>query len=189
MARYHKDLAEVAKLPNDVVLKIIELVNEDIDTDIDRIETAFYNIVLAKDDPESFVELIDDAPELTSKQKDILKDIMKKIHGKLDVRKMRTNSHVPRLKTFGHVYAQIGIYAITTEFRPLSDPDTKKITRLVPSLVIDTAFGDRHKRNKSINFQMDLDDAKLFVEALIKNIDALEDEIKEMREKFGESIV
>lgn len=205
MPRYQKDLAEVGKIPKEVIFKIIELVDEDvvtqqeiaglkdvlgdIDVDIERVETVFYNIVLAKDDPESFIEFIDDTNELTSNQKSILKDTMKKMHDKVDIHKIRTNRNVPRLATFGHPYTQIDDHSITTEFRPISDKDTRKITKIVPSLVIDTAFYDPHKKSKSVNFQMNLDDAQRFVDALNRNIDALKAEIQDMREKFGKDVI
>ena len=204
MPQYQKDLAEVGKIPQEILFKIIELVDEDVvtqpeitglkdvlgdvDIDIERVETVFYNIVLAKDDPESFIKFIDDTSELTSSQKSILKDTMKKIHDKVDIRKIRTNRHITHLKMFGHTYTQINDHCITTEFRPISDNDTKKIIKIIPLLVIDTAFYDSHK-NKSINFQMDLDDAQLFVDALNRNIDALKAEMQEMREKFGNDVI
>ena len=204
MPQYQKDLAEVCKIPQEILLKIIEIVDEDVviqseitnlkkvlgevDVDIDRVETVFYNIVLAKDDPESFIKFIDDTSKLTSSQKSILKDVMKKMHDKVDIRKIRANRHISRLKTFGHTYIQIDDHCITTEFRLFSDKDTKKIIKIVPLLVIDTAFYDSHK-NKSINFQMDLDDAQLFVNALNKKIDVLKTEMQEMREKFGKDVI
>ena len=205
MPQYQKDLAEVGKIPQEVLFRIIDLVDEnvitqpeitglkdvlgDVDVDSDRVETVFYNIVLAKDDPESFIKFIDDTSELTSSQKNILKDTMKKIHDKVDIRNIRTNIHIHRLKAFGHTYTQIDDHCITTEFRPISDKDTKKITKIVPMLVIDTAFHDSDKKNKSINFHMDLDDAQLFVDALNRKIDALKVEMQEMREKFGEDVI
>ena len=205
MRRYQKDLAEMGKIPKDVMFKIIELVDEDIvtqqeiaglkdvlediDVDIDRVEAVFYNIVMAKDHTEEFTRLIDDTNELTTNQKCILKDTMKRIHDKVDIRKIKINYNISYLKTFGHMYAQIDDFSITTEFRPYSDNDTKKIIKIVPSLVIDTALYDSRNKSKPINLQMNLDDAQLLVDTLNRKIDTLKAEVQEMREKFGKDVI
>lgn len=203
MLDYQRDLAEVGKIPKENISRIIELVDEDIiiqsiagledvlgdaDVDADKVETVFYNIVRAKADPKLFIKLIDSTSELTTNQKDILKDAMKKIHNKVDINKIRANSTVFRLETFGHAYIRIDDDSITTEFRPISDVNMKKIIKIVPSLVIDTELIDRDK-SIPINFQMSLDEAQQFVDALNKNINVLKTMTREMREKFGKDVI
>ena len=204
MQEVHKDLSEVGKLPRSLVLKIADLVNEDIitqqnitglkdvlgdvDADIDRIEMVFYNILLLKNKPKEFTKLVDGTSTLTDKQKDTLKDAMKKIHDKVDIEKIKINRQVNHLETFGHTHAHIDDFSITTEFRPILDKDTRKIIKLVPSFVIDTSLYSRKKDNP-INFQMGLEDSQRFVDSLNRNIDALKAEIYDMREKFGSKVI
>ena len=201
----YKDLTEVGKLPKNLILNIADLVDEDIiikgeivglkdilrdvDANIDRIEMALYNVILFKDNPKEFIKLVDETSTLTDNQKDVLKIAMKKIHDKIDIDKIRVNSQALHLATFGHMYAHIDDHSITTEFRPILDEKTRKIVKMIPSIVIDTSFQDPHKKYKPINFQMDLDDAQKFADLLNKNIDTLKAGIQEMRERFGSKVI
>ena len=204
MGRPQDDLGVVGKLPRRLLFKLAELVDEsiittpldiaeiknvlgDTNTDVGKIMRVFYNIVTYKDDPKTFIKFIDSTRKLTDSDKSILKDVMKKIHSKVDAENIRSNRKVINLDTFGHMHAHIDESSITTEFRPFSDGN--KIIRIVSSLVIDASIHDLHGNHKSINFQMDLDEAEQFADLLNKNIKSLKSEILEMREKFGSDII
>ena len=203
MKQVHKDLSEVGRLPRNLILKITDLVDEDIivkqnipglkdilgdvDADVDMIEQVFYNILIFKNEPKKFTKLIDDTTALTDEQKDTLKEAMKKVHDKVDIDKISVNRQVDRLETFGHLYAHIDDFSIATEFRPILDKDTKKIIKIVPSLVIDNSH-QMHTKDNPINFQMDLKNAQQFVDSLNRNINTLKVEIQELREKFGSDV-
>ena len=205
MGRAQDDLGIVGKLPRETLFKIADLVDENIitqgditgikdvlgDTNVSAgtIVTVFHNIVTRKDHPKTFMGFVDSTSNLTDKEKDTLREIMKKVHSKVDAGKITTNISANYLKVFGHVHMHrsAAAFSIATEFRPISKDG--KIIRMVPSLVMDMPLYDPREGDKSVNFQMDLEDAEWFANLLNDNIEALKIEIQEMREKFGSEII
>ena len=177
MSRAQDDLDIVGKLSRETLFKIADLVDESIITqrDVTGIQdiledpnvsamaiTVFLNIVTRKDHPEIFMKFVDDASNLTDKENDTLRDVVKKVHSKVDADKITTNVNANHLEVFGHMHMHINMNAffIATEFRPISKDG--KIIRMIPSLVVDMPIYDQHENNKYVNFQMGLEDAKLF---------------------------
>ena len=112
----------------------------------------------------------------------LLAEIAEKMRDTIDAGKVRDNLTLGALANLGHPHiARIEVY---TEFRPLSVGGA--IKRLVPHLVVDgTVHADGGTVQRQINFQMDRAAARQFAKDLQSGIDALDDEIKDMRSKFG----
>ncbi len=205
MRRHQDDLREVGKLPRELLFKIADLVDENIiiqsdiaglkdiladtDTSVSTVMVVFYNIVLCKDDPRRFIRFIDSTSNLTDEEKNTLKDVVKEIHDKIDIGKITINMNANNLEVFGHMCVNTSKdkYFITTEFRPISKKG--KIIRMVPSLVMDIPIYDSRGNNKSVNFQMNLEEAERFADLLNKNIEALKGEISDIHEKFGSEVI
>ena len=205
MGKAQDDLGVVGKLPRETIFKIADLVDENIITEGDiagikdvlgdtnvsirAIVRVFHNIARRKDNPKTFMEFVN-TTNLTDKEKDALRDVMKKVHNKLDADKITTNMTALHLEVFGHMHMDrnSAIFPIVTEFRPLSK--NGKIIKMTPSLVVDIPLHDpREKDGKSINFHMDLEDAEWLADLLNRNIKTLKAEIQQIREKFGSDVI
>lgn len=116
----------------------------------------------------------------------LLADVAKKMRGAVDAGKVRDNLTLNTIKYLGHPHiARLEVY---TEFRPLSTDGA--IKRVIPHLVVDgTAHADGGAASQQIRFQMDSATARHFMKSLQAGIDSLEDEIKDMRSKFGDDAV
>lgn len=205
MVRPQDYLGEVGKIPRELLFKIADLVDENIitqsdiaglkdiladtDTSVEKVMVVFYNIVLQKNDPKRFIKFIDSTSNLTDEEKNTLKDVVKYIHDKIDNSKIMINIRSKKLEIFGnmHVNTSKDDYFITTEFRPVSKKG--KIVRIIPLLVMDIPISDSRGNNKSVNFQMNLEEAERFVDLLNKKIGSLRGEISDMHEKFGSEII
>lgn len=124
--------------------------------------------------------------DLNNDQATLLAAIAEQMCRKIDANRIKDNLTLNTLKYLGHPHiTSIETY---TEFRPLSTNRT--IKRLIPNIVVD---GIVHKSgitsHQPINFQMDYATAKRFLKNLQSGIDALEDEITDMRNKFGDDVV
>ena len=199
------DLGEVGKLPRRLILKIASLVDENIltepniekikdllkDTAIDlkKIILVFHNMVLFKDNPKEFIKFIDSSSKLTDREKGALKDAMKDIHSRVSTKNIKISEHVRHLTIFGHMHMHPSEddHSIAPEFRPISEGN--KIVKIVPSLVMDVPLYDSRENDKSVNFQMSLEEAEQFAKSLNKGIEFLKAGIADMREKFGSDVI
>ena len=116
----------------------------------------------------------------------LLAGVAEKMRGAVDAGKVKANLTLNAIKCLGHPYiARLQVYA---EFRPLSTDGA--IKRLVPHLIVDgTAHADGGAASQQIRFQLDRATARHLVKNLQMGIDSLDDEIKDMRSKFGDDAV
>lgn len=116
----------------------------------------------------------------------LLVSIAKKMRGAIDANKMTDNLLLNNIRRLGHPnIVRLDVY---TEFRPLSE--NGKIKKVVPYLVVDgTVRTGRDATRQPIKFQINRAAARHLAENLQSAIDALEDEIADMRNKFGEDVV
>lgn len=135
--------------------------------------------VAARKDVESAAGMDDD-------KRALLVGIAEKMRGAIDAGKIEDNMALSGIRYLGHPrVVRLDVY---TEFRPLSENGA--IRRVVPHLVVDgmvhTGMGGTRQ---PIKFQMDRATARHIAKELQSQIDALEDEIADMRSKFGEDVV
>lgn len=205
MGKAQEDLGIVGKIPSETIFKIADLVDEDIITkggiggiedilgennvSIGAIVRVFHNIVTCKDHPEIFMKFVDSTSDLLDKEKDTLKEVVRKIHNKVDADKITTNINVNQLEMFGHRHVQKNesTFFIASEFRPILKDG--KIVKMLPLLVMDLPVYDPRGNSKPVNFQMNLEDAEWLADLLNDNIKSLKIEIHQMREKFGSEVI
>lgn len=116
----------------------------------------------------------------------LLAGVAEKMRGAVDAGKVEVNLALNAIKCLGHPHvSRLEVY---TEFRPLSTDGA--IKRLVPHLVVDgTARAGGGAAGQHIRFQIDRATARHLVKSLQTGIDSLDDEIKDMRSKFGDDAV
>ena len=204
MADSSTDIAALAKLPNDKVRALANMMDESIivrspdRTKVDEIVGAglseaefscinrvFYNFVVNKASPQTIRRMID-ATSLTEDEKNMLKQVLKNMHERLDAQKVDQMKAVADLGVVGHPHIhQLSIY---TELRPISIGG--RITKMIPKLVISGVLREPHTPNdRPISIQLDPTQARRLSKEVGDQLDAFETEIRFIKEKMGDDIV
>lgn len=155
------------------------------DDDISGIARLYFDLMLARLGDVSGTDLAD-RTDLDADKRTVLAVIADKILDKVDSSKIRENLTLATLLHEGHPHVQhLSVY---TEFRPFSL--NGKIVRVVPHLVVNGIVHESARiDSQPVKFQLDLASARRLVDDLKAGIDALQDEIKDMRDKFGGEVV
>lgn len=116
----------------------------------------------------------------------LLASVAEKMRDAADAGKVGDNLTLHTIKYLGHPHiTRLNVY---TEFRPLSEDGA--IKRFIPHLVFDgTARAGGSTARQHIRFQMDRATTLVAVKNLQSGVDALDDEIKDLRNKFGDDAV
>ena len=155
------------------------------DRDLDGLARLYLDLLLTKISDAARRQVESDAG-LDGDKRRLLADVAEKMRSAVDAGKVRDNLSLNAITLLGH--PRIARLEVYTEFRPLSADGV--IKRLVPHLVVDgTMHTDGGAAQQQIKFQMDRAAARRLVKELQSGIDALDDEIEDMRSKFGEDAV
>ena len=155
------------------------------DRDLDGLARLYLDLLLTKISDAARRQVESDAG-LDGDKRRLLADVAEKMRSAVDAGKVRDNLSLNTITLLGH--PRIARLEVYTEFRPLSADGV--IKRLVPHLVVDgTMHTDGGAAQQQIKFQMDRAAAQQLVKDLQSGIDALDDEIEDMRSKFGDGVV
>ena len=204
MSDAKSELSIFDKLSQESIIKLADFFNESIfitppdkseikkiigndfkNEDIEKIISAFFNFIRSKLYPEKILEIVDDV-ELKEDKKILLKEIIQKIHDRVDSKDVTTGITSSFLHTFGfpHTHGSTTV----TEFRPILE--SGKIIKFIPSLVVSIKTHNSDDGSDGVvNFQLGLDDAEEFVKTLNEGAESLKTEIQEIRNKFGDKII
>ena len=155
------------------------------DEDLDSLARLYLDLLMTKISAAARRD-VESGLGLDGDKRHLLAGVAEKMRGAVDAVKVRDNLTLNTIKYLGHPHiARLEVY---TEFRPLSTDGA--IKRVIPHLVVDgTAHASGGATNQQIRFQMDGATARHFMKSLQTGIDSLEDEIKDMRSKFGDDAV
>ena len=155
------------------------------DKDLTSLARLYLDLLMTKistaalRDVESDVGMDDDKHTL-------LVSIAEKMRGAIDAGKIEDNLTLSNIRRLGH--PNIVRFDVYTEFRPLSENGA--IRKVIPHLVADcTVRTDMGATRQPIRFQMDRATARRIAKELQSQVDSLDDEIADMRSKFGEDAV
>lgn len=196
-------IAVFAKIPDDKIRALADMLDESIirkpsmkkirevtggdlsEIEVASVSTAFYNFFMSKDAPQRIIRIVDSAP-LEDQKKAVLKQALKSIHEKSDAQKISQMRSVAELDAAGHPhFHQLQIY---TELRPVSD--NGEITKMVPKLVISCVLHEPNTHDdRPVSVQMDLEEGRSLVKQISEQLEALETEIKFMKEKLGDGVI
>ncbi len=173
--------------PSPNLSKLKKILDKDFEiSSVKELISIFYNFAISKRNPDKIFKIITTS-KLDEDKKKMLKEIVQKIHDKINLDDVSISLTANFLHTFGH--AHIHGFKTVTEFRPISN-GREGIKKIIPSLVvsINTHESDNGVDNV-INFQLTLKDAKKLIEELNSGSDLLKTEIQDFRNKFGEDII
>lgn len=159
-----------------------DLTNEDVDAINDRCVTFAMAV-----NPDRLVTAIDKAA-ISKDKRDTLKKCLISLKKKLSEKKIKRELKTMRLQDFGHPH--ISHLEITSEFRPVSNNENE-IVKIAQSIVFSGTLhsvGD-HTNKIPINFQLDLEGAKMFVDDIQHVIVHAENEARIFRDKFGDDVI
>ena len=198
------DIAALANLPNDKVRALADMIDESIivrrpdrtkvdeivgtglsETEFYCITNVFYNFVVNKASPQTITRMIDATP-LTEDKKTMLQQVLKNMHERLDAQKMEQMKTMADLKVAGHPHLhQLSIY---TELRPISNDG--RITKMIPKLIVNGVLREPYTSNdRPISIQLDPTQARRLSKEVSNQLDALDTEIRFIREKMGDDMI
>lgn len=155
------------------------------DSDLAGLARLYLDLLMTKINEEGRRD-VESAAGLDDDKRSLLARIAEKMRDAADADKMRDNLALSTVGRIGHPH--IGRLHVYTEFRPLSSGST--IKHLVPQLVVDCLIHEGGRApERPLKIQMNLADAQAVVDNLESGIDALKNEVKAMREKFGGDVV
>ena len=145
---------------------------------------VLYNFAISKHDPDGMLKRIDSC-DLDPDKKDMLKNMLREIHGKTD--HGFGTCQASRMADLGHPH--VLSMAIGSNFRPVFTGN--KITKIVPSIVI-TGLARRAGPTGGVipfSLQMGIDGAEDLVKNLQQWLQNSKDQMSIMRAKFGKDVI
>ena len=198
------DIATLSKLPEGQIRALADTIDESIivrridrtkvdeivgvklsETEVSCINNVFYNFVVNHARPQTMTRMIDVAP-LTEDKKNILKQVLKNLHERVDAQKVNQMQTMADLEVAGHPHLhQLTIY---TELRPISNDG--RITKMIPELVINGVLREPHTPNdRPISIQLDPTQARRLSKEVSNQLDSLDMEIRFIKEKMGDDVI
>ena len=204
MASANEDLAVFNKLDTEKIKQIFDMVDESIvrkplkkqvldeithsslsNTDVLTIHRICLNFAVS----DHLDELAKDIANsnIDKDKQDVLKQCLLSLNNRLSKEILETEYRIASLHDFGH--SHIGNLQIASEFRPISNDDGK-IIKIIPSLVFSGSLHNPESKDRtSLNFHLDLQQAKMLVTDMQDMVARMEREVHTFREKFGDDSV
>lgn len=204
MADPNADMAVLARLPDDKIHALADMLDESIiirlpesakireiadthlsESDVSCIINVFYNFFASQANPQPIIQMVD-AASLQENKKNVLKEVLESIHKKIDTQKITQMQTIATLDVIGHPHFHR--FDVYTELRPVSNDG--KITKLIPKLVITGVLGEPHTHiDRTISIQMDPKEGHKLVKDITSQLEALETEVRFMQGKLGDDVV